>query len=74
MTARGTFYQKMWQMGALSANDIMDMEDRPHVPDGDTRWVPINFQTVTRAITPPEPAVTPAPAAPTVPPTYPAAK
>lgn len=64
VTARGTYYQKLWQMGAISANDIMDMEDRPHVENGDARFVPINYQPVDRALNPPEPVAAPATPAP----------
>lgn len=41
--ARGAFYKSLWGMGVLSANDIADMEDRDHVPDGDERYVPLNM-------------------------------
>ncbi|GAC1382379.1 MAG: hypothetical protein NVS3B25_33920 [Hymenobacter sp.] len=42
-TARANFYKSMFGIGAFSPNDIMDLEDRPHVPDGDTRYVPLNM-------------------------------
>lgn len=42
-TARANFYKALWGMGALSANDICDMEDRDHVPGGDERFVPLNM-------------------------------
>jgi HK97 family phage portal protein len=37
--ARSNFYKTLHSVGLLSANDIADMEDRDHVPDGDTRYV-----------------------------------
>jgi HK97 family phage portal protein len=41
--ARATFYKTLHGVGLLSANDIADMEDRDHVPGGDTRYVPLNM-------------------------------
>jgi HK97 family phage portal protein len=41
--ARGEFYKALWGMGAMSANDICDMEDRDHVAGGDERFVPLNM-------------------------------
>ncbi|MGY3091092.1 HK97 family phage portal protein [Hymenobacter sp. UYAg731] len=41
--ARSAFYKTLWGMGAMSANDVLDMEDRNHVPGGDERFVPLNM-------------------------------
>jgi HK97 family phage portal protein len=41
--ARGEFYTKLFQVGALSPNDILEMEDRNPVPGGDQRFVPLNM-------------------------------
>ena len=45
-TARANFYKSMFGIGAVSPNDILDLEDRPHVPNGDTRYVPLNMVPV----------------------------
>lgn len=41
--ARAEFYRVMREVGAYSANDIRELEDRPPVPDGDGRLQPLNF-------------------------------
>ena len=41
--ARSTFYRVMREVGALSANDIRRLENRPPVPDGDTYLQPLNL-------------------------------
>ena len=41
--ARAEFYKSLWGIGAMSANDIMDLEDREHVANGDTLYVPLNM-------------------------------
>ncbi|MGY2133645.1 phage portal protein [Hymenobacter sp. HD11105] len=43
VAARGQFYKDLFQAGVLSPNDICDMEDIDHVPDGDRRYVPLNM-------------------------------
>lgn len=35
--ARAAFYKTLWEIGAFSANDINQLEDRPDVPGGDNR-------------------------------------
>jgi hypothetical protein len=55
-TKRAEFYQKMWGIGAYSINDILELEDRNPVDDGNSRFVPMNFQPLDRAMNPPEPA------------------
>jgi len=40
---RGAFYKTMWEMGALSTNDILALEDRPPVEGGDARYRPLNM-------------------------------
>lgn len=43
-TARANFYNVMRQVGALSANDIRELEDMPGVgPEGDTYLQPLNM-------------------------------
>ena len=52
---RGEFYTRMFQLG-MSINEIRALEDAdPIGPDGDARFVPVNLQTIDRAIEPPEP-------------------
>lgn len=41
--ARAEFYRTMREVGAFSANDILELEDRPPVADGDGRLQPLNF-------------------------------
>jgi HK97 family phage portal protein len=40
--ARGTYYKEMWNVGALSINDIREFEDMNPVDGGDQRFVPLN--------------------------------
>lgn len=42
-TARGMFYRVMREVGAMSANDIRELEDRPPIPDGDSYLQPLNL-------------------------------
>ncbi len=60
---RAVFYREMWGLGALSTNDILALEEREPVPDGDTRWRPMNFAPLGSVDTAPDPA----PADPVVP-------
>lgn len=41
--SRAQFYNVMRQAGALSANDIRDLEDMPPIPDGDVYLMPMNM-------------------------------
>ncbi len=41
--ARAAFYNVMRNVGAFSANDILDLEDMPPVDGGDTRLQPLNM-------------------------------
>jgi len=61
---RAEYYARMWGIGAMSINDILDKEDEDPVPDGDTRFVPANMLPLARALKKPVP---PAPNEPTVP-------
>lgn len=58
-TKRAEFYAKMWGIGAYSINDILELEDRNPVDDGDARFVPLNFQPLDRAMAAPEPQADP---------------
>lgn len=42
-TQRAEFYNKLWQIGVLSTNDIRRLEDLPPVDGGDTRYRPLNM-------------------------------
>lgn len=41
--SRGTWYRTMREIGALSVNDILALEDMPPVPGGDTRYSSLNY-------------------------------
>lgn len=41
--SRAEFYRVMREVGAFSANDILDLEDMPPVEGGDTRLQPLNM-------------------------------
>jgi len=60
---RADFYGKMQGLGALSVNDILELEDRNGIGSaGDARLVPGNMITLERAVEGPKPPPTPAPA------------
>lgn len=48
--ARAAFYKEMWSIGAFTINQILALEDLNPVTGGDTRFVPLNFTTLERAI------------------------
>lgn len=47
--ARGTYYKEMWNVGALSINDIREFEDMNPVEGGDQRFVPLNTVPLDKA-------------------------
>ena len=53
--ARSSFYKAMWELGALSTNEIRAYEELAPVEGGDTRYVPLNHgvlgQPTTREVT-----------------------
>lgn len=54
--ARTRSYQILFDRGIFSINDILELEDRNTIgPDGDTHFVPLNMQTLERAVAEPEP-------------------
>lgn len=64
MKARAEFYTKMFSVGGVTVNKILDLEDEnPIGPDGDVHFVPVNLQPLERAVKPPEPAAPPSPPA-----------
>ena len=52
VAARGEFYNKMFQMGALSLNEIRARENLNPRSGGDTFYVPLNFAAVDKDGTP----------------------
>lgn len=65
MAARAAFYKEMFQMAGLTPNQIAALEDIDGFgPDGDTRFVSTNVQSIERAINPPEPPPLGGPPAP----------
>ena len=61
---RGEYYSKMFHIGAMSINEILELEDRNPVEGGDTRFVPVNVQPLEVAvarINEPEPEPEPVP-------------
>jgi HK97 family phage portal protein len=54
--SRGKYYQLLFDRGVYSVNDILTLEERnPIGPDGDKRFVPMNFVTLEKAGEEPEP-------------------
>ncbi|GAA4442964.1 phage portal protein [Bremerella cremea] len=48
--ARGEFYRLLWGLGAITINEIRELEDyNPIGPDGDKHFVPLNVTTAARA-------------------------
>jgi HK97 family phage portal protein len=45
---RAAFYRQLWEVGALSTNDILALEERGPVDGGDSRYVPLNFGPLTQ--------------------------
>lgn len=44
--SRASYYRAMWDIGALSTNDILELEDRNPVEGGDERYRPLNMGTL----------------------------
>lgn len=57
--ARGAFYTQMFNLGALSVNDIREKENMNPVEGGDKRFVPLNMVTLDKAGETPEPPPSP---------------
>lgn len=67
--ARARFYRAMWDIGAFSTNDVLELEERPPVEGGDVRYRPLNFGELgTTDNDSTEPAPEPAPPARPAPP------
>lgn len=41
--ARAAFYKSLWDMGALSTNEVRELEERAPVEGGDVRYRPLNM-------------------------------
>ncbi len=41
--SRGAWYKDMREIGAYSVDDILDLEDRPKVPGGSSRYASLNY-------------------------------
>jgi len=60
--ARGEFYWRLWQMGAIDANSILRRENMNGIGDeGDVRFVPVNMQPLKHALAGPPKPPSPAP-------------
>lgn len=44
--SRSSYYRAMWDIGALSTNDILNLENRNPVEGGDVRYRPLNMGTL----------------------------
>lgn len=42
-SSRGAWYKSMREVGAYSVNDILELEDRPTVPGGNSRYASLNY-------------------------------
>ena len=59
MAARTNYYNGLWNLGALSANEIRAAEDLNPVEGGDKHFVPLNMQLLEDAGEEPEPMADP---------------
>ena len=53
---RAEFYRTLWNIGALSQNDIRELEGMNNISGGDEYFVPVNMQPAKMAMNPPMPA------------------
>jgi HK97 family phage portal protein len=53
--ARASFYNSLFQLGALSPNDIRELEDLNPIDGGDQYFIPLNMGTIDQVVNPPEP-------------------
>jgi HK97 family phage portal protein len=65
--ARADYNQKMFMVGAKSPNDIRRTEGMNTYEGGDARFVPVNMQTIDRAVKGPPVPLVPHPGEPVVP-------
>jgi len=64
MAARSAYYREQWNIGAMSQNDIRELENQNPIDGGDAYFVPMNMQPLDRALAEPEPEPVPKPAPP----------
>jgi len=57
---RSKLYQALWNMGAMSPNDIREKEGMNPIDGGDTYYVPLNFVDANAPKPEPTPLITPA--------------
>jgi len=50
IATRGRFYDVMTRIGAYSINDVLELEDRNPVHNGDTHFVPLNMVPLDQAV------------------------
>ncbi len=60
--AQAAFYTSMWNLGALSTNEIRALSEQPPVEGGDVRYRPLNMGVLGQSDPAPEPAPEPQPA------------
>jgi HK97 family phage portal protein len=53
--ARGEFYNKLWNMGAISINEIRELEDFDPIENGDEHFIPLNMAPLSKLNQQPEP-------------------
>lgn len=58
---RAEYYSKLFQMGAMTPNEIRELEDMNPVEDGDKPFVQLNLTTLDKVGMAPEPAPAQAP-------------
>jgi HK97 family phage portal protein len=58
--SRGSYYREMFNVGAMSVNEIREKEDMDPIPGGDIHLVPMNMTSLENAGKPPEPPQPPA--------------
>jgi HK97 family phage portal protein len=62
--ARGTYYREMFNVGAMSVNEIREKEDMDPIDGGDIHLVPLNMTSLENAGAPPVPKTPTPPALP----------
>jgi HK97 family phage portal protein len=65
--ARAAFYKELFYVGAFSPNDVLRREGQNPYEGGDERFVPVNMQPISRALTAPAPELVPQPGEPAKP-------
>ena len=54
--ARAAFYKSLWEIGALSTNEVRELEERGPVEGGDVRYRPLNMGILGESDAAPAPA------------------